>query len=69
MFTPWAAKKLIFTRRTWLPGVGGWREGWISKGHRESLGGDGNVRILTMGVVSQIYTTVKIHQIVDIKWI
>lgn len=46
-----------------------WREGWISKGRKESLGGEGNTHILTMGVVIQMYTTVKIHQTVDIKWI
>ena len=46
-----------------------WREGWISKGHKESLRGEGNTHILTMSVVIQMYTTVKIHQTVDIKWI
>lgn len=50
-------------------GKWGWREGWSSKGHKESLGGDRNTYILTMAVVTQRYTTVKIHQTVDIKWI
>ena len=49
-------------------GVGGGGVGWISKGQRESLGGDIiSIHSLTMGAVSQMYTTVKIHQIVDIK--
>ena len=39
------------------------------KVHKESLGGDRNTYILTMAVVTQRYTTVKIHQTVQLKWV
>lgn len=52
----------------WLPGSGGGGRDGFQRGIRNLLEVMETL-ILTMGVVTQMYTTVKIHQTVDTKWI
>lgn len=52
----------------WLPGSGAGGRNGFQRGIRNLLEVMETL-ILTMGVVTQMYTTVKIHQIVDTKWI
>lgn len=48
----------------------GWlgREGWITKEHKETLGSGRACINLIMVMVSQVYTCVKTHPVVNLKY-